>query len=353
MPTSSKKKTKQPSKNESKIRRVVGFLKKKLSRPDYTPHASFRLTRRRDYVRPFVLPHPILFIIEVTKTLWKYKRLFIPLAIIYIVLYALFVGLGSQALYDELTTTITEAGSDVFSGAFGALSQSGITLYAIMTNGISETLTEGQQIFGVILSVMAWLTTIWLLRNLLANKKVTVRDGLYNASAPLVPMFIIVFIIILQLIPVILAAIGYSAAVSSGLIAGGGVPAMLFWIGAGLLGILSLYWLSSSLFALVIITLPGMYPVKALKASYRILIGRRIRFLLRLLWMALFIVAVWVCVMVPFILFDTWLKGLWVQVAWLPIIPIIILLLSTYTVFWSSAYIYLLYRKVVDYNEPA
>jgi hypothetical protein len=350
MPTSSKKKQ---TPHRDLFKSSIDTVKKVFKRTEYNPHESFRLTRRRDYVRPFDLPHPLLFIIEVSQVLWKHRSIFVPLSVIYIALYVLFVGLGSQAVYDELTSTIAEAGTDVFSGVFGPLYQSGVTLYAVMTNGLNATLTEGQQIFGVLLSIMVWLTTVWLLRNLLAGKKVKMRDGLYNAGTPLISSSIIVLIIILQLVPVGLAAVGYAAATSSGLIAAGGFEAMLFWVAAALLGILSLYWISSSFFALVIVTLPGMYPVKALKASFRILIGRRLRFLVRLLWMALFILASWVVVMLPVILFDIWFKSILTQAAWVPIVPVAILILTTYTIFWSSAYIYLLYRKVVDANEPA
>jgi hypothetical protein len=323
------------------------------SRPEYNPHRNFRLTRRRDYVRPLSLPHPLVFILEVTQTLWKYRRVFLPLALVYLLLYALLVGVGSQDIYDELNGALTEAGGDLFAGAFGAVSQSGLTLLALTTNGIGEQMTDAQQIFGVLLVLMAWLTTVWLLRNLIAGNKVKMRDGLYNAGAPLVAMAIVFFVILLQLVPIALAAVGYSAAVSSGLIAAGGVEAMLFWIAASLLGVLSLYWVSSSIFAMVIVTLPGMYPVKALQSSYRLLLGRRVRFLLRFVWMVAFVVALWVILMIPIILFDGWIKTVWTAIAWFPLVPIVLLFLSTYTVFWVSTYIYLLYRKVVDANEPA
>lgn len=323
--------------------------KRIFQQPDYSPHKTFQLTRRRDYVRPLTLPHPLVFILEVTQLMGKHRRLFIPLGVVYMCLYALLVGLGSQEVYTQLGSAITEAGGDLVN----PLTHSGLTVLALVTNGLNPELSDAQRIFGILLTLMAWLTTVWLLRNSFAGNKVKMRDGLYSAGAPIVATTLVAFIIALQLLPIALAAVGYSAAVSSGLLISGGVAAMLFWIAASLLGVLSLYWVSSSLFAMVIVTLPGMYPIKALRSSYRLLLGRRIRFLIRFLWMGAFVAALWVIVLIPTVLFDSWVKSVWAAIDWMPIVPVALLLLGTFTVFWTSTYIYLLYRKVVDANDPS
>ena len=209
-------------------------------------------------------------------------------------------------------------------------------------------MTEAQQIFSVILFLLSWLTTVWLLRNLLAGHKVRLRDGLYNSGSPLFAMVVVVLVIAIQLIPVAVAFIGYSAALSSGLLAGG-APTMLFWIAASLLGMLSLYWVSSSLFAMIIVTIPGMYPMKAIRSANELMFGRRMLVLLRWIWMMLVLLVVWSIVLLLFILLDMWVKSLWTAIAWLPIVPFIIVVLSAFSTVWISAYVYLLYRKVVDY----
>lgn len=323
--------------------RMVAFLERR-------PHRSFQRTRRRDYVRPLDLPNVLTFTNEVTRTLWKQRRIFLPLMFIYVVLYAILVGIGSQDTYTQLTDFFTANGGELVGGGWGAITQSGLTLATLALSGLNAELSESQQIFGVLLGVIAWLTTVWLLRNILAGHKVKMRDGLYSAGAPLISSVIIVLVIALQLLPVALAAVGYSAATSSGLLAGGGVESMVFWAAALLLGVLSMYWITSSLFALVIVTLPGMYPYRALKAAGDIVLGRRVKLLLRWLWMLLSVVFIWVIGMIPIILLDMGVKALWSQVDWLPIVPVGLLLVSTYTIFWISTYVYLLYRKVVD-NE--
>jgi len=156
----------------------------------------------------------------------------------------------------------------------------------------------------------------------------------------------VAILIIFQLLPMALAVIGYVAADTTGLLANG-IEAMLFWLSAGLLSLLSLYWITSTIFALIIVTLPGMYPYRAIKAASDLVVGRRLRILLRFLWLIVTIVISWAIIMIPMILFDSWIKGIWSAIEWIPIVPVVLLILTSITVIWASSYIYLLYRKVV------
>ena len=94
--------------------------------------------------------------------------------------------------------------------------------------------------------------------------------------------------------------------------------------------------------------MPGMYPMQAIKTAGDLVIGRRVRLLLRIIWLFFILAVVWFVIMVPIILFDTWLKGVQPAIEWLPIIPVALLIMSTLTMMWSASYVYLLYRKVVD-----
>ena len=339
MPTSSKKKPLGFYARQKK--NYEAFLSRR-------PHRSFRLTRRRDYIRPLALPGNISFTAEVTRTLWKYKKIFGMLAVIYVLLFALLVGVQSQDTYTTLTDTLKQTSGDFFAGNWGAIGQASLLFLSIASFGVSTESTEAQQIFSVLVFLLIWLTTVWLLRNLLAGHKVKLRDGLYSAGAPIFAIAIIAVIIAIQLIPVALALIAYNAALSSGLLAGG-AASMLFWIGAALLCVLSMYWVTSSLFAMIIVTLPGTYPYQAIKAAGDIMVGRRIKMLLRWLWMALMVVIFWLVIMLPIILLDMGIKSLWPAVQWLPIVPVAVIFMASISTVWVSAYVYLLYRKVVDY----
>lgn len=311
------------------------------------PHRSFQLTRRRDYVRSLQLPGYFAFTHYVNKTLWSNRNMFFGLACIYIILFAILVGLGSQDTYNTLTDTLQQAGNGVTQGDFSQLGQASILFLTIATVGITDSPGEAQQIYAVLLALMVWLTTVWLLRNKMAGHKVKLRDGLYNAGAPILSLFLVCLVLVVQLIPVLIASIGYGAASSSGLL-NNGVEAMLFWVAAGLLGLLSLFWATGTLFGMVVVTLPGVYPIKALRNAGDLVLGRRVRILLRWAWMFLALAVFWAVVLIPIILIDLWLKSIWPFFSGVPLIPVVLAILGTVSVIWISGYVYLLYRKVVD-----
>ncbi len=317
------------------------------------PHQSFRRSRPRDYKRPLDLPGFFAFTKEVNAILWRDRKLFSLLAVVYIALVLVTVGMNAQDLYTSLTNTLRDTGGEVVKGDFSKLSDAGALVVTIATTGLgSDSLTEVQQIYAVIVGLLLWLTTVWLLRNIFSNKKVRLRDGLYNAGTPIIPTFVIGLVMVIQLFPLALAILAYSAAASTGLL-DNGVEAMLFWIADGLLVLISLYWVTATLFALIVVTLPGIYPFEALRLSSKVVASRRLRMLMRVIWMALCIVIGWVVVMLPIVLIDTWVKGLWPSIEWLPIIPTAVLIISPVTLIWSATYIYLLYRKVIDDDESS
>ncbi len=311
------------------------------------PHRSFRMTRRLDYKRPLQLPGYWSFTNEVRRTLLERKKLFLSLVAFYAVLSILLVGLASQANYVQLSNTIRDIGDELVSGDFSNLESAGLVLASIATGTLTTNLTEAQGIYMTLLGVMVWLTAVWLLRATLAGQRPRLRDGLYNAGAPLLSTFFVAIVLLLQLLPVVLAIIAYGAASSTGFLKEG-AEAMIFWAAAGMLGLLSLYWISSTLFALVVVTLPGMYPWRAIITAGDLVVGRRIRLLLRIVWLLAMIAIIWVAIMVPLILLDTWIKGMLPAIEWLPVVPVALLAMASVTIVWSSSYLYLLYRKVVD-----
>lgn len=349
MPSTSKKKplTKKEQLFATVKKPVIAIKTRSKTFMTRRPHRSFRMTRRRDYNRSLKLPGYFAFAISVNKTLWKYKKAFIWLAVVYAVLTTILVGIGSQETYNSLASTLQDTGAQIFQGNLGQIGQAALLFVSIGSSGLNSSPTEAQQIYIVFLGLLVWLTTVWLLRGLLAGHKVKMRDGLYSAGAPIIATFLVVMVLILQLIPIGIAAIGYASAQSTGLL-GGGVAAMLFWFVAGLLTIMSLYWITSTFFALIIVTLPGMYPMKALKTAGDMVVGRRLRILLRLLWMAGAIVVAGAGVFIPIILIDTGLTHMWPVVANVPIVPVALTLFSVISFIWAASYIYLLYRRVVD-----
>ena len=336
MPTNSKFKFKFFMKQK---KRIAGYLKRR-------PHRSFRLTRKRDYQRSLEIPGLWKFTMMVNKVMWSNRKLFLLLALTYGLLSIFMVGIASQSSYSTLVDTIQATGGNLVSSGWGKIGEAGILFVATMTGSISENLTEAQQIYAGILILLTWMTSVWLLRNILAKNKVKLRDGLYNAGSPILSTFIVSIIIIIQLVPAGLAMVGFGAASATGLL-NNGVEAMLFWVVAGLLSLISVYFVISSLFALVIITLPGMYPFEAIKMSGDLVVGRRLRILGRLVWALFLIAVVWVIILIPLIMLDNWLSGVWSVVNSIPVIPIAFLTLTSLTIIWASSYLYLLYREII------
>ena len=320
--------------------RIKNFKKRR-------PHASFRRTLRRDYARPLKLPGYWAFTNEVRALLWKNKKLFLLFVLVYAVLTAFIVGIASQATYAEYTDALKESGSKLFGGEWWQVGQAGILLSAGVLGSLNETPGSVERLVALFLGIMIWLTTVWLLRAILAGKKPRLRDGIYSAGAPVISTLLVFAVAIIQLLPVALAAIAYGAASASGLITEG-IESMVFWAFEILLLTLSVYWMSSTFFALIIITLPGMYPMQAFKAAGDLVIGRRVRILLRFLWLFFLLFIVWSVVMIPLIFFDAWLKSVWPAIANVPIVPVALLLVASLSIIWMSAYTYLFYRKVVD-----
>jgi hypothetical protein len=325
-------------------RKIVRYVQTFLVR---RPHRSFRRTRRRDYKRSLTLPGYWSFTNTVRKILWQHKMVFFWLITIYAVLTVVLVGLASQDTYTQLSDTLRQTSGDVFKGNWGAIGQASLLLATGVTGDFSTTLTEAQQMYAVIIVFFTWLTSVWLLRAILAGRKPKLRDALYNAGAPVLPTFLVGVVLVVQLLPVVIAVLGFTALVPFGIL-DGGIEAMLFWGVAFLLVLLSLYWITSTLIALVVVTLPGMYPMQAIRAAGDLVVGRRMRLLLRLIWLILTVVLGWIITMVPIILLDAWVKGLFTAISWVPIVPVALLILGTVTVVWMAGYIYLLYRRVVD-----
>lgn len=321
-------------------RRVSRFLKRR-------PHRSFRLTRRRDYKRSFSIQGYWSFTNYVRAMLWRNKKLFGGLVAVYFLMALAIGGFGQQDAYTNLSSSLSEAGGDLFKGNWGQIGQAGLLLTTSITTGLTPNVTEAQSVLGGLVVFFTWLATVWALRNIMADRHVKAREAIYSSGAPVLPTVAVAFVLVLQLLPIAIAVLIYNAAIYSGIISGG-IEEMLLWIVLMLLGVWSLYWITSTIIALVVVTLPGMYPFQAIRTAGDLVIGRRLRVLLRLLWGGILTIIIWFIIVIPVILIDAWIKKAWPAIEWLPTVPMVILLMSSITVVWLAAYVYMLYRKVVD-----
>lgn len=311
------------------------------------PHRTFRRTLKRDYQRPFDIPGYFSFTFSVWRLFGNHKSLFARLVLFYAVAGMMFVGLSSQDTYSQLSDLIDETGPELLNDGWGSVGKAGLLLFSGLTGSFTPEFSEVQQVYSVILLLLTWLTTVWLLRAVMGGKKPKLRDGLYRAGAPIVSTGALLVIIALQFIPGVIGVLAFNAAINAGLF-DSGLLAMVISIVAALLVILSLYWATSTVIGLIVVTLPGMYPWEALKAAGDMVVGRRLRILQRLLWMFACNFILMVVIILPVIIIERLIKQVLPVIAGVPIVPVVIALVTAFIIVWSATYIYLLYRKVVD-----
>lgn len=305
-------------------------------------HKSFVLTRKRDIPKRAKLPGLIPFTVEVARTVWRFRRVFLVLLLLYVVAGLLLIGYSQQDQYRSLTDALGDVVKEAGEDGIDAVTQVGGLFGATLLGSLNGSLTEIQQFYLLGLYVVMWLVIVWLLRQLVAGNRVKVRDGLYSAGAPLIPSFCIVALMVLQALPGALGILVFTISTQNSVVSSG-VAAMCFGVLAVLLVVLSLYWISSSFLALLIVTLPGTYPMAAIRGASEIALGRRMQLLFRLLWLVVLLVVLWAIILVPALLLDFWIK-----VSWLPLVTIAIEVATGASFIFGVSYIFIMYRRMID-----
>ncbi|MBR0488564.1 hypothetical protein IJJ39_02750 [Candidatus Saccharibacteria bacterium] len=256
-----------------------------------SPHRSFKRSYREDYVRELNVPGMGQHIYETFKMFCMNWKIFVPFLVL--------VGI----------------------------------LEAIVTQLTYETTA----VFTILIFLMIWLTTIFLVRHIKAGHKVTLRDGLYNAMTPLLSSLVVFVVIVVECIPLFLLIIAYSAAVETEFLT---MPfyALLFFGFAGLMLTLSGYLTSSSLISLLAVSAPGMYPLKALMTAADLMMGRRIRFILRIIALLMMIGVICAVCVVPLAIMKVPME----------VISVIATFAGCFSAIYATIYLYLYYRYLLD-----
>ena len=145
--------------------------------------------------------------------LWRDKGLFLSMIILY-ALIIIFLGIiTSQSTYDSIGKLVSESLGKIFDGGVGPLLNAGMLTFSSLAIDTTSLRAE-QGVMLALLVLMTWLTAVWLLREILLGLKPKLRDGLYNATAPLISTSVVLLILLIQLSPVGIMALAYSALVS-------------------------------------------------------------------------------------------------------------------------------------------
>lgn len=314
-------------------------------------HSSFKRSYREDYDRPLEVPGLLHHAVTTFRIIFKNWKIFLPLILLVVVANIILVGLMNEDTYVQLQDTLEESQENLENGNVGNVAKAGLLLVStVTTGGLTQGMTEVQQVFAILLFLVTWLVTIYIVRHRLAGHKIKMRDGLYNALTPLISTFAVFIIVLIQLIPILIVIITYSVAVATDFLS---TPfyALIYFIFAALLILLSAYLLSSTFLALIAVTAPGLYPMAAVHTAADLVAGRRIKLIIRMIYLVFVLALVWVIVMLPLILLDLWLKSMWEWLEGWPFVSFELLIMTVFTVVYFATYSYLFYRRMLDYDD--
>ena len=301
----------------------AGARVRKLNRKQARTKAKIEARQRTKLPGSFKLTWQV---VDVMRRFWK------PLGgivLVYLVLNIIFAsglsGLSGsvQDIKDNLHNHGTNSRLLSAVGGFGSL---------VGSAGASGS--QGGSVLQSILIVLESLVIIWALRHLLAGNKIGVKEGYYHSMYPLIPFLLVIFVIILQLLPITLGAVAMGVILTS-VFNSSAIVTILFSLLFAVLAAWSVYMLSSSVFALYIVTLPDMQPRQALRSAKNLVRFRRWTIMRKLVFLPLFIVVVMAAIIVPLILLVTVL------------VTPVFYLLSMLAILFIHSYLYSLYRGLL------
>ena len=298
--------------------------KKKTKKPNLPAKAS---TVRR--IKPAsTLSSSFSLLSQSLKLLKKHWQLFGTMTLIYGALTIILVrGLGSGINLDSLKTTLNT------NGGSGSLAM-GVTLFGYLLGSSNGANSQVGGVYQSLLVILMSLVTIWALRQVLAGKQISAKEAFYNGVYPLVPFILVLLVVGLQLIPLAIGSWLF-ATVSGTSIAVNAIEKLGWGLLFFLFALWSLYLVCSSLFALYIVTLPDMTPLKALRSAKQLVEHRRFKVLRKILFLPLALIVVGAVITIPLILVLTSLAT-WV-----------FFLLSMFVLIVIHAYMYALYRELL------
>ncbi|HEX5394839.1 MAG TPA: hypothetical protein VFW52_00565 [Candidatus Saccharimonadales bacterium] len=198
--------------------------------------------------------------------------------------------------------------------------------------------TGGSQTASVlqgVLIILESLVIIWALRHLLAGKKIGIKQAYYQSMFPLIPFMLVVFVIFIQLLPLTIGWPIFSAILGV-IFNPGAMLTGLSLIIFGLLAAWSFYMISSSIFAIYIVTLPDMQPRPALRSAKDLVKFRRWALMRKVFFLPVFILVVMGIIVVPLIAFASFL------------VAPVFYALSMLAILFIHTYLYSLYRSLLE-----
>ncbi len=234
------------------------------------------------------------------KQLWAHRKLFLGIAAVYGLLNILLVrGLSGSNNLTDLKTTL----DSVLNGVGGRLATAMTTFSVLLaSSGSGSTATSG--VYQSILLLVCSLACIWAFRQITAGNTARVRDSFYQGMYPLVPFILVFLLLSVQLIPLAVGGSLYSTVITNGIAVH--LWEKLMWLALLLLSILwSLRMITASIFAVYIVTLPDMSPLRAYYSARDLVYGRRLLIWRKLIFLPIALLLIDAVIMLPLVMFAT------------------------------------------------
>jgi hypothetical protein len=294
-------------------------VREKIPRPVQRSKRSGLLTIR----------HLTYEVIELLKHEW---RLLGGLGVLFAIAYRFLVEGLSHVDFNEITAVAQNNSSSPTDQAIDTAVLTGSALDSASSSGNNQG-----SLYAALLTIIFGLCIVWALRQTLAGRHIRIRDALYNGMAPVLTVMTLLAIIFLQALPLSIGIFVYVATtthnITQGVVQNGAV--MLVAIAGALV---TCYWLSTSLVALMAATVPGMYPLAALKAAKSLVGTRRWQIFLRITIFAVLVAAVWALAIVLTVANPL------TRIFAMEIFDV----LRAVTLVVSTVFLYKLYRSLVD-----
>lgn len=271
------------------------------------------------------------------KSFYQIKHdwvLFGGIVLIYGILNLILVrGLSGSSDLSQIKSTLDQ-GLHGFGGKLASTAAS--FSYLVASSGSSNAADSGT--YQTILLVVCSLAFIWTLRQATAGNiqpnKLRIRDSFYQGMYPLIPFLLIVLLLLVQLLPLAITGGLYSLVNTDGIAINWleKLPFLILFIAGGLW---TLRMLTASIFALYIVTLPNMTPMRAYRSARDLVRGRRLYLWRKLIFLPVALLLIAVIIMFPLILWLT------------PLAEWAFFVLSMLALPFIHGYLYNLYREMI------
>jgi hypothetical protein len=265
-------------------------------------------------------------VIKIFRQYWKSLG---GIVLVYLVLNIVFAGAISN-----VSTAFDNIKADLNAGGGHGLWHAAAGFGSLVGSAGASSSGTGSALQSV-LFVIESLVIIWALRHLLSGQAISVKLAYYRSMTPLIPFLLVIFVIIIQLMPMTLGGIILTF-VATSVLTGTALATILTTVAFILLAAWSIYMVSASIFALYIVTLPDMQPRPALRSAKDLVRFRRWPVIRRVMFLPIVILAIMAVIIVPLILYAQ------------PIVPAVFYALSMLAILFAHTYMYSLYRELLE-----